>query len=140
MIVIDASVAVKWYADEVHSDAADGVLADNPGNIVVPAVFVGEVIGALVRRANIDKVLRSESEASIGRFITLLAEQWIRIEHTDPPAMARAATLAHDLGHPLKDCIYLALAIDLACDLVTCDERFAAKAKEVWSGVRVLVA
>ncbi len=140
MIVIDASLAVKWYADEEHSDAADGVLADNPGNIVVPAVFLGEVIGALVRRANIDKALRGESEASIARFVTLMTGQWIRTEQSDPPAIANAAQLALDLGHPLKDCIYLALAMELGCDLVTCDTRFAAKAKGVWAAVRVLGA
>lgn len=140
MIVIDASLAVKWYAEEVHSDAADTVLASNRGSIVVPGVFVGEVIGALVRRANIDKFLRRESLSSIGQFVALLDGPWIKTDHTDRSAMTRAATLALDLGHPLKDCIYLALAMDLSCDLVTCDARFAAKARGVWAGVKVLGA
>jgi predicted nucleic acid-binding protein len=52
--------------------------------------------------------------------------------------LLRATNLAIDLGHPLKDCIYLALAMELGCDLVTADARFAAKAREVWAGVRVL--
>jgi predicted nucleic acid-binding protein len=138
MIVIDASLAVKWFADEDHSEAADSVLANNPSNIVVPEVFLGEVVGALVRRANVDRSLRRESEASIDRFVMLMSGQWIRTEHTDPHAMSRAANLALDLGHPLKDCIYLALAMELGCDLVTCDAKFAAKAKGVWAGVRVL--
>ena len=56
----------------------------------------------------------------------------------DPGTLATAAGLAVDLGHPLKDCIYLALAIELECELVTADARFAEKAKGVWDKVRVL--
>lgn len=52
--------------------------------------------------------------------------------------MKQAALLALDLGHPFKDSIYLALAVDLGCDLVTCDARFAKRAKEVWPRVRML--
>ena len=55
-----------------------------------------------------------------------------------PQKIASSAGQAIDLGHPLKDCIYLALAMELGCELVTCDARFAAKAKGVWAGVRVL--
>jgi predicted nucleic acid-binding protein len=54
--------------------------------------------------------------------------------------MAQAAALALDLGHPLKDCVYLAMAMELGCDLVTCDARFAEKACEAWAGVRLLGA
>jgi predicted nucleic acid-binding protein len=43
-----------------------------------------------------------------------------------------------NLGHPLKDCIYLALAMEMSCDLITCDARFAEKAKGAWARVRVL--
>jgi predicted nucleic acid-binding protein len=48
--------------------------------------------------------------------------------------------LAIDIGHPLKDCVYLVLAMELDCELVTCDARFAKKAKSVWGRVRVLGA
>ena len=138
MIVVDASLALKWYLDEALSDEAEAWFAENSGNIVVPDIFLTEVIGALVRRANIDKSLRRESESSIARFVALFDEQMIRVENLGPHRMAQAGALALDLGHPLKDCIYLALAIELRCDLVTADARFAAKAKGVWAGVRVL--
>ena len=111
---------------------------ENEGDIVVPHVFLIEVLGALVRRANIDKKLRRDSEISIARFVALFDERLIRVANTNPQQMAQAANHALDLGHPLKDCIYLALAMELGCDLVTCDARFAAKAKGVWAGVRLL--
>ena len=140
MIVADASLALKWYLDEALSDEADHWFTEHEGQIRVPHVFLIEVTGALVRRANIDKTLRSKSEASIARFAALFDEQLIRVEHAEPQQMAKAANLALDLGHPLKDCIYLALAMELECDLVTCDTKFAAKAQGVWDWVRILGA
>lgn len=138
MIVVDASLALKWYLDETLAEEADDWFTEHEGDIVVPHIFLTEVTGALVRRANIDKALRRESEASIARFVALFDEQLITVEATDAHQTAQAAQHALDLGHPLKDCLYLALAMDLGCDLVTCDARFAEKGRGVWAGVRVL--
>jgi predicted nucleic acid-binding protein len=138
VIVIDASLAVKWYLDEAWADEAEALLFEYEGDIAVPDIFISEVIGALVRRANMDKAMRSGSEASTTRFQALFDTGSIVAIRFLPPAVVRAATLAIDLGHPLKDCIYLALAMELDCDLVTCDGRFAAKAREIWGRVRVL--
>ena len=138
MIVVDASLAVKWYVRESLSTQALALALRHEGDIAVPDVFVTEVMGALVRRANIDKTLRTDSEASLRRFAAVFEEQTIKAQRSNPAIMAHAANLALDLGHPLKDCIYLALAIELGCDLVTADARFAAKAKGVWDRVRVL--
>ena len=140
VIVADASLALKWYLDEALADEADDWLTEHQRRIVVPEVFLIEVTGALVRRANIDKSLRAASEESIARFVALFDEGMIKLDYGGPHRMARAAKLALDLGHPLKDCIYLALAVDLGCDLVTADARFAAKARGVWAGVRALGA
>jgi predicted nucleic acid-binding protein len=138
VIVFDASLALKWYFDEPGSAAAEAELARHGGSIIVPAVFLIEVGGALVRRANMQKLLRPEVEAALGLFLSLIAEHVITVRETDTAQLAAAARLALDLGHPLKDCIYLALAMEMRCDLVTGDVRFAAKAQPVWSGVRVL--
>ena len=140
MIVIDASLAVKWYIREPLSVEALALLLEHDGAITVPDIFVTEVMSALVRRANVDKGLRAASEASLRRFATTFEEQAIVAQRSSATAMSHASNLALDLGHPLKDCLYLALAMELGCDLVTCDTRFAAKAKGVWAGVRVLGA
>ena len=140
MIVIDASLAVKWFLEEPESDAARQKLADNLGQITVPDLFVIEVTAALVRNANIHKRTYPAMREHIADFVALLAGNELQQVRPTPPQVAKAATLALDLGHPLKDCIYLALAVELGCDLVTCDARFAAKAKGVWDRVRVLSA
>ena len=140
MIVVDASLAVKWYLDEPLADQADAELVDHLGKISVPDIFISEVVGVLVRRANIDKSKRHNSEESIARLTALFENAGIGAVRSSPQSIANGANLALDLGHPLKDCIYLALAMELGCELVTCDARFAEKAKGVWAGVRVLGA
>ncbi|MDE2595829.1 MAG: type II toxin-antitoxin system VapC family toxin [Sphingomonadales bacterium] len=129
MIVVDASLALKWFLDEALSDEAEAWFVAHGGTIAVPHVFLTEVTGVLVRRANIDKALRRETEDSLARFAALFDEQLIVAKSMDQHQMVQAARLALDLGHPLKDCIYLALAMELGCELATCDARFAEKAR-----------
>jgi predicted nucleic acid-binding protein len=138
VIVIDASLAVKWYLAEPWADEAEAMLAEHLGEISTPDIFLSEVVGALVRQANINKPRRRDIQGSITRFIALFENGGLVAVRSEPEKIAQASQLALDLGHPLKDCIYLALAMELGCELVTCDARFAAKAKGVWAGVRVL--
>ena len=138
MIVFDASLAVKWYLAEAQSNDARMAFEKDAGNIVAPDIMQAEVIGAMVRRANINKAERAASEASIAKFLSLISEGFVTVRLTSTTQMAHAAALAIDLGHPLKDCIYLALAMELGCDMITADARFAEKAKGVWAGVKLL--
>ncbi len=138
MIVIDASLAVKWYVIEPQSEGARTLFGEHAGNIVVPDIFRAEVIGAMVRRANIDKSERTAADTSIAAFLHLFADGFLQLSNLTGPQMARAAQAALDLGHPLKDCLYLALAMDLGCPLVTCDAKFADRARRVYESVRVL--
>jgi predicted nucleic acid-binding protein len=138
VIVVDASLAVKWYLAEASSNEARAAFERHAGNILAPDIILTEVIGAIVRRANVNKAERAASEAAIAKFIALIAEGFVTVSPTSTTQMGRAANLAIDLGHPLKDCIYLALAMEMGCDLITCDSRFAEKAKGVWARVRVL--
>ncbi len=137
MIVIDASVAVKWYVREISSDQADALLL-NPNELVAPDFFVIEVAAALVRKANMNKDNRIASETGLASFTAMLECGVVRTESTQLADLMAAARLALDLGHPIKDCIYLALAMKLGCELLTSDRRFAAKAEPVWPKVRVL--
>jgi predicted nucleic acid-binding protein len=135
VIVIDASVAVKLYRIEQGSDAALALFNEHAGSISVPDLFAIEVAGAIVRDANISKCDHQDKLANLTALLGSAAVTLVRTANAD---LLRATNLAIDLGHPLKDCIYLALAMELGCDLVTADARFAAKAREVWAGVRVL--
>jgi predicted nucleic acid-binding protein len=137
VIVVDASLAVKWFLPELGAEAAAALLLEQ-GEIIGPDMLGVEVHATLVRGANMVKSNRLEAETAILRFQTMIESGEVTLMRSLPSQIERAATLALNLGHPLKDCIYLALAMELGCDLTTCDERFAAKAKEVWDRVRVL--
>jgi predicted nucleic acid-binding protein len=138
VIVVDASLAVKLYRDEAGSNEALAFIAENAGSVVVPDLFLIEVAGAIVRDANIAKGRASDRTVMLENFSRLMGSGQIRSVRTQSADLNRAAGLAIALGHPLKDCIYLTLAMELGCDLLTCDARFAEKAKAVWAGVRVL--
>ena len=140
MIVIDASLAVKWYLDEPFAAEAIALLLAESPEISAPDLFAIEVTSALVRNGNMDKLWVVEAQRLIGRFVELCQGGGVKLVRVSPTGIDMAAQLALQLGHPLKDCIYLALAMELGCDLVTCDASFAAKAKAVWAGVRVLGA
>jgi predicted nucleic acid-binding protein len=138
MIVVDASVAVKWLVNEISSGQADALLTQHSGEMSAPAIFAVEVCAAMVRKANEVKLNRPHSEAGLAKFAALLESEIVLVRSTEMADITKAASLALNLGHPLKDCLYLALAMELGCELVTSDARFAAKAIGVWAGVRVL--
>ena len=140
MIVIDACVAVKWFLGEADSEEALTLLEDNAGAISVPALFAVEVAAALVRNGNIHKHATDAMRESLYSFSELMAGERLATVDTTPAALLAASELALELGHPLKDCLYLALAMQLECPLATADHRFALKARTAWSEVRLLAA
>jgi len=138
MIVLDASVGVKWLKAETQSTEASALLARSAGAIMVPDLFAIEVASAIVRVANTDKPAAPAMRTALARFDTLLSGAMFEQVRTTPELLGRAATLAIDIGHPLKDCIYLMLAIEANCPLVTCDAKFAEKARPRYSDIRLL--
>jgi predicted nucleic acid-binding protein len=138
MIVVDASLAAKWIIVEPNSAAALAFLEECTEPLVAPDLIAIEVASAIVRLANMDKALGETMRDANARWASLLDEQIITLRRPTSGDILEAANLAMDLGHPLKDCIYLALAMEMGCDLITCDARFAEKAKGVWAKVRVL--
>jgi predicted nucleic acid-binding protein len=138
VIVIDASLAVKIFLDEPGTEDAINLVQAESGRISAPDVFTVEVASTLVREANSDKLNGEAMRKKLAAFTSLVSNGAITLVRSTGRDIENAANLAIDLGHPLKDCIYLALAMDLGCDLVTCDARFAVKAKGVWDRVRVL--
>jgi predicted nucleic acid-binding protein len=137
IIVVDASLAVKWFLPEQGADAAAQILLSN-ALITGPDMLAVEVFATLVRGANMVKSNRPDVESAIRRFQMMISMGEVQLVRSAPHNIEHAASLALNLGHPLKDCIYLALAMELECELVTCDARFAAKARGVWDKVRVL--
>lgn len=119
--VIDASVAVKWVLTEDGSDAADALL--DTATLVAPVLWLAEAANALWRTVRAGAI--SAEQANI-RLIELLNAPVAAVPIE--PHLGAALRLGTELGHPIYDCLYLAVAVHLNCDVVTADRRFVAAA------------
>lgn len=116
VIVVDASVALKWVIEEPGSGAA----ADLQGEtLLAPDLWLIECANALWARVR--KNLLSAADA---------AALFARLEgapvRTMPSQLyvGEALQLAADLNHPVYDCLYLAAALREGAVVVTADQRF----------------
>jgi len=120
-LVLDASVALKWYVPEEHAEIAESILCSGE-QLIAPQLLVAEVANAswkLVRRGELDPSQHQRIAAAITRPFDLLAPL--------SPLLPRAAALSLELDHPIYDCFYLALSESWAVPLVTDDRRLLAK-------------
>jgi predicted nucleic acid-binding protein len=116
--VLDASIVIKWFAPEVHSDAARRLLASNY-TFLVPDFFFAEVANVLWKR-----VRRTEDTADNARQ-TLADLNAIPVEVClSQPLMPIALDIALETDRAVYDSLYLALAITQQCQMVTADEKF----------------
>ncbi len=122
-LVIDASVACKWFFEEpLSSDAR--ALAGRGEAFVAPDMILVECASAAWRRVSAGTIPRAQAAAflaALPRWFDSLAPS-ARL-HTDAFEMACA------LAHPVYDCQYLALAEREGTRLVTADRAFAAKVR-----------
>ena len=138
MIVVDASLAAKWLFDEPESAAARRFAADHAGRLCAPDLLFSEVAGVAVRRANMAPELRDES-LDILRIWAIYGRDGVVAAHrVTTELLHQAALLALTLTHPLADCVYLALARQIGCDLATCDRKFCARISDFDSRVKLL--
>jgi predicted nucleic acid-binding protein len=136
IVVVDASVAIKWFIHEPDRAAARRLLEPDR-HLLAPELLVAEVASAMWKR-----VMAGEGDArqapltaaSLPRFFTRLVSL--------APLAARALVIAAELRHPVYDCFYLALAETENATLVTADRRLIGRlAGSPWAGLcRPLVA
>lgn len=123
-IVVDASVAIKWFVGEADSDAADRLL-DQALELHAPVLLMTELANGLWKNRQSNHIDTEQAEASlknIGRTIG----HW----HSMGPLLADALAMAIRLDHPIYDLLYIALAKKHAMQCVTADQRFIRKIQE----------
>ena len=135
MIVIDATVAIKWYIKEEGTDEADNLLTGEQ-ELVAPELIRTEVI-AVIRKQIWHSVPKQSIDLLCGRWTRDLQEMSVRL-FENGPLMQPAWNMATALQHSVYDCIYLALALNLGVSLVTADAAFVNKAKPRFPRVQLL--
>lgn len=115
-VVPDASVVLKWVLPEVDSGLARGL---RERSLLAPDLLLVECANALWSQAR--RGLLTADEASDGLGI-LTATPMLLIPSRD--LLPLALRLALDLGHPVYDCLYLALALTRDATVVTADRKF----------------
>jgi predicted nucleic acid-binding protein len=130
VIVVDASVGVKWFVPEVHGTEARQ-WRTGPDELHAPAFFfdleIANIVWKKVRRAEIS---RTDAELILAQLPTLPLNR-----HSDQPLLASAFDLADRTQRTVYDCLYLALAVQLGGRMVTADQRlYNGLAGTPWAG------
>ncbi|MEO5938045.1 MAG: type II toxin-antitoxin system VapC family toxin [Sphingomonas sp.] len=138
MTVVDASLATKLLIKESDSEDARRWFGGQSEPVLAPDLLAIEVAQAVVRRVNARDVAAVRGRDILRTWRVILENDGIMLLRTSAAQVEKAAGLAISLGHPTKDCVYLALAIERNTNLMTCDAKFAARAREIYPGVKLL--
>ena len=117
--MVDASVVIKWFVPEIHSDAARRLL-EHDHQYFAPDLVFAETCNALWK-----KVRRGELTSAQGQHLVKDLGS-IAVETIPARALANDAySLAVSIGCSVYDAMYLALAVRLDSRMLTADERLA---------------
>lgn len=131
-MIVDASIACKWYLNEEGSEKAFTVfLLDEP--LIAPELIIAEVGHVLLKRRRGGLIAPQFA-------LSVIADLPQRLDQLVPiTSLARNAmdlSLRHN--HSFYDCLYLALALERGERLITADAAFARKVSNS-TGVIVLL-
>lgn len=116
-LVVDASVALKWFVAEQGSLRARALLNEQTP-LIAPELVIAEVCNGAWRLARLGVLGPAECDiiaAEIGSLFDRIP--------TLGPLAPRATVIARSVDHPVYDCFYVALAERDAGRLVTADGR-----------------
>jgi predicted nucleic acid-binding protein len=124
-LVVDASIAFLWFANEPDRWGARRLLAAE-SSLLAPDLMAVEATNAWWKKLRRGEMDASDVEQAVTNLLAL-AIAWTPSESL----LRAAARLAVELGHPVYDCMYLALAASHAAALATADERLRRGAERV---------
>jgi predicted nucleic acid-binding protein len=128
-VVIDASVAIKWFVPEPLSDEADRLLGGGDA-LFAPDLLLLEFGNTIWKKVRLGELARDDGDAALRNGpVGLVATT---------PLVERPLHLAHEIEHPLCDCVYLAAAEAVAATVATADRRFLERCSQ--SSVRSRIA
>jgi predicted nucleic acid-binding protein len=123
LIIVDASVAVQWIAEEDTSALSDELLPRD--DLVGPELLQIEVANALRRKVWVGDMSLDHAKAGL-QFV----RDKVAILQVPSELLDRALEMSHLMYHPIYDCIYLSLAEKHNAPVVTYDQDFIERARE----------
>jgi len=128
-VVVDASIAFLWFANEPDRWGAQRLL-ETESALLAPDLMAVETTNAWWKKLRRHEMDMADVEQAVTNLLAL------GIAWTASAALLRpAARLAVELGHPVYDCVYLALAASHSAVLATADEPLRRGAERL--GVRI---
>ena len=118
-LVVDASVAVKWFAPEIHSAAAAAVL-DGPYDLCVPDLLYPEAGNVFWKKVKRGEMTAAEAAEAVDALLRLPVEVF-----PVGPLVPAALQLGLSTGSTVYDSVYVCLAASMRAPFVTADRRLA---------------
>ena len=119
--VIDAGVAVKWFIPEDDTAKARRLLElfhQGAAELTSPDLLIAEAANVFWKRADRNDITAQEAEDNLNDLLS------INLPLVSSSLLAPGAlAIARAHRRSVYDCLYLALALDRGCDLITTDER-----------------
>jgi len=122
-VVVDSSVAVKWFlAEPDHADAV--ALSKTAEQMYAPELLIAEATNVAWKEA-IRKKITAEQAHAIAAQIAQAPVRFISIADLHK----RALEIAVEINHPVYDCLYLACAERFEAYLITADRKILNKTR-----------
>lgn len=116
-MIVDASVALKWFLDEPQRDEARALIARE--DLKAPDIIVPEVLNGLRKGVRDNRIALNLAQEAVRKLELAVPTIAPSILFSD-----RALELSTDLGHHIYDCLYLSQAIEMDSRVVTADVVF----------------
>ena len=130
-LIVDASVAAKWFVEEEGSSIARALRGTEP--LMAPDFLLLEAFHIFWKRAQ-----RGLDDAKAANDVLAALTASFDALVPSNKLIADAARCAVALAHPVHDCLYIALAEREAAVLVTADLKQVAAARKARVKVRLL--
>jgi predicted nucleic acid-binding protein len=129
-VVMDASVLVRWSLSPVVQTRVEACCGSAPWH--APDIVLVECANALWKHGAFGTMPHDD----VREALDVIGSADIDL-HEAAPLLPAALEIAIALGHPVYDCLYVALVMAEDAELVTCDRRLAQTARDAGLGDRV---